>query len=327
MFKYKVLCVDDDQIFLEYYNDIFSDIDDIELRLVRTAEDFIPTVRYFKPDVILMDVQLNANTSGYELAKQIQTMRCQTPIIFVTALMSDEDQVHAFECGAVDFIGKPSHEKIILTRVRNQLNNIALREYRNMQHAAVELLGKLSHMHDENTGNHIWRVGGYSKLIAERLGWNPIDADTLASATPLHDIGKASLPLEVLTKQGTLTDEEWEIMRTHPKLGYDLLGGFDQILFRMAADVAYCHHENWDGSGYPNQLKGNEIPESARILAIADVYDALTTDRPYKEAWSSNKAVELINSWADTKFDPRIVEAFMQVLPEIEELRIKLADK
>jgi response regulator RpfG family c-di-GMP phosphodiesterase len=218
-------------------------------------------------------------------------------------------------------------------------NEIRRRERDNAQHATIVALARLAEQRDNETGLHIERVSQYCKLVAESLRFRgdfvgQIDdtfIDHLVRSAPLHDIGKVGIPDSILLKPGRLTTEEFEIMKTHASLGADTLeqvivGGGRAGYLEMGRDIARCHHEKWDGNGYPNALQGDEIPLCARILALADVYDALTTVRPYKDAWTHADAMQLIRKESGTHFDARIVEAFAAREPEANAIRIRLAD-
>jgi putative two-component system response regulator len=181
----------------------------------------------------------------------------------------------------------------------------------------VRILGRAAEFKDNETGLHVIRMSHYARLIAEKLGNSASWGDLIFSAAPLHDIGKIGIPDHILLKPGKLTDDEWAIMRKHPEFGAEIIGKNDSEILMTAKEIALTHHERWDGSGYPNQLKGEEIPISGRIIMIADVFDALTTQRPYKKAWSVEDAVKLINDSAGTHFDPSLVTIFNEVLPSI----------
>jgi putative two-component system response regulator len=191
----------------------------------------------------------------------------------------------------------------------------------------IRRLGRASEYRDNETGLHIVRMSHYAVLIARTLGANDAWLDLLFSAAPMHDIGKIGIPDDILLKPGRLTDEEWRIMRTHPAIGGDIIGEHASEILQMSREIALCHHEKWDGSGYPRGLKGTDIPLSARIVAVADVFDALTTERPYKPAWPIDDAVRHINDGAGTHFDPQLVTLFNAVLPEALVIREQYAEK
>ncbi len=219
-------------------------------------------------------------------------------------------------------------------------NELRRRERDDAQYATVVALARLSEMRDQETGQHLERVSGLCELIATGLLEKGLYTDTidhvyttdLGRSAPLHDIGKVGIPDNILLKQGPLSPDEWEVMKTHAQIGADTLrsvidGGHAPGYLRMGLDIALCHHERWDGSGYPQGLVGTSIPLSARILALSDVYDALTSVRPYKEAWSHEKALDLIKKDSGSHFDPDLVDAFLSKEHEVNSLRVRLRDK
>ncbi|WP_331001659.1 HD-GYP domain-containing protein [Methylicorpusculum oleiharenae] len=179
------------------------------------------------------------------------------------------------------------------------------------------MLGEAGHYNDNDTGVHIWRMAAYSRALAKKLGWSGQQYELLEMAAAMHDTGKIGIPDKVLRKPGKLDADEWRIMQTHTQIGYDILSKSDAPLFKLAAEIALNHHEKWDGGGYPNGLERENIPESARIVAIADVFDALAMNRPYKDAWPLENILDYMNESAGHHFDPQILNAFMSVLPDI----------
>ncbi len=185
----------------------------------------------------------------------------------------------------------------------------------------IRRLGRAAEFKDNETGLHVIRMSHYSRLMAEALDRGKEWTDLIFNASPMHDIGKIGIPDNVLLKPGKLDDDEWHIMRTHPQLGASIIGDHDNELMRMSKEIALSHHEKWDGSGYPNGLKGEEIPLSGRIVAVADVFDALTTERPYKKAWAVSDAVKFIDENSGIHFDPDLVLLFHEVMPEILDIK------
>jgi len=185
----------------------------------------------------------------------------------------------------------------------------------------IRRLGRAAEYKDNETGLHVIRMSHYSRLIAEALGGNGDWVDLVFNAAPMHDIGKIGIPDSILLKKGKLNDDEWKIMRQHPAYGAEIIGEHSSPLMSMAREIALSHHEKWNGSGYPNGLKGEEIPLPGRIIAVADVFDALTTERPYKKAWSVEDAVNLIDEEAGTHFDPQLVPILHSALPEFLDIK------
>jgi putative two-component system response regulator len=287
-----------------------------------------------KPDLILLDVMM-PEIDGHEVCRRLkgQANTAKIPVIFVTAKNQEEDEKAGLDLGAVDYIAKPISPPIVLARVHTQLalydqnrylESIVEQRTEQLQQTRLEIirrLGRAAEFKDNETGLHVIRMSHYSRLIAEALDRGTDWTDLIFHASPMHDIGKIGIPDNVLLKPGKLDDEEWNIMRTHPQLGASIIGDHDNELMQMSKEIALSHHEKWDGSGYPNGLKGEEIPLSGRIVAIADVFDALTTERPYKKAWTVTDAVKFIDENSGLHFDPSLVLIFHEVMPEILDIK------
>ena len=234
-----------------------------------------------------------------------------------------EDEALGFDCGAVDYIQKPVSAPIVLRRIQTHMSLVRAQELEDSQKQALFMLGEAGHYNDTDTGSHIWRMAAYARALAIAAGWDEEMANCLELAAPMHDTGKIGTPDSILKAPRKLTTEEWDIMKQHAEIGSGILSKCNTPIFSMAAEVACYHHEKWDGGGYPAGISGNSIPESARIVAMADVFDALTMKRPYKEAWSIDDSVtEIINS-SGSHFEPRLVEFFKEIVPEI----IKIKDE
>jgi putative two-component system response regulator len=228
-----------------------------------------------------------------------------------------EDECKGFELGGVDYIIKPISPEIVRARVKTHLTLVSANELKETRMHIIQRLGRAAEYKDNETGFHVLRMSHYSKLIAMAAGLDESSQETLLNAAPMHDIGKIGTPDYILLKPIKLDDDEWEIMKKHANVGADIIGEHDSALLKMARSIALTHHEKWDGSGYPQGLKGEEIPLAGRIVAIADVFDALTSARPYKKAWPVEEAVAYINSAAGSHFDPELIECFNNVLPDI----------
>ena len=298
-------------------------------------------------DLILLDIMM-PEMDGYEVCRQLKANDAtrRIPVIFLSALNDERDEQTGFELGAVDYITKPISPPIVLSRVQSQLalkahadflkdQNLVLErevqrrteELRDVQDVTVIALASLAETRDNETGDHIVRTQHYVRAVALQLQKNPRFAALLDDATvdlmfksaPLHDIGKVGIPDHILLKPGKLTDEEFEVMKTHTTLGMEAIAhaearlGKDVPFLRCAKEIAYSHQEKWDGSGYPLGLAGEAIPLSARIMAIADVYDALISKRVYKPAFSHEKAVAIISEGRNTHFDPDVLDAFLAI--------------
>jgi len=287
-----------------------------------------------KPDLILLDIMM-PGISGYDVCQRLKRNSDTRgiPIIFVTAMNEMEDERLGLEMGAVDYITKPISPAIVLARVRTHLalydqtreleRLVALRtaELEKTRSQIIRRLGRAAEFKDNETGNHVIRMSHYARLTAQAAGLSAAQVDILFHAAPMHDVGKIGVPDNILLKPGKLDEVEWEVMRQHPAMGAEIIGEHQDPLLQAAHCVAITHHEKWDGSGYPKALKGEEIPIFGRIVAIADVFDALTTARPYKKAWTVEDALAHIEAGAGHHFDPGLMPALRQALPEM--LRIK----
>lgn len=299
------------------------------------------------PDLILLDIMM-PGMDGYEVCSRLK-MEPHTqdiPVIFLTARSDVEDEERGFALGAVDYITKPVSPPIVLARLRTHLTlkatadflrdkNVFLetevskrtREVNAIQDVTILAMASLAETRDSDTGNHIRRTQSYVRALASRLSTHPRFAAFLTpqniamlyKSAPLHDIGKVGIPDRILLKPGKLTPEEFEIMKTHTTLGRDAIAHAEQALgtevafLTMAKEIAYSHQEKWDGSGYPQGLAGNDIPISARLMALADVYDALISTRIYKDPMSHDRAVEVIAQSRGSHFDPDMTDAFLAI--------------
>ena len=254
------------------------------------------------------------------------------PILVLTADTTPEAKRRVLSAGASDFLEKPFDRVEVLLRIRNLLEirllyrqvegvnarleqTVAKRtwELQDARRETLERLALAAEIRDYNTGEHVRRVGALSALIGQALELPGNKVDLIGEAAPLHDVGKIGISDGILLKPGKLTDEEFEEMKTHSTIGAHILAGSSSPVLQMAEEIALAHHERWDGTGYPSGLRGDEIPISGRIVAVADVFDSLTHERPYKDAWSIDHAMKEITADKETHFDPRVVEAFLTV--------------
>lgn len=300
------------------------------------GEDALAFTNSFHPDLILLDVMM-PGIDGFEVAGRLKLDPAtkNIPIIMVTALDDRESRIHALERGAEEFLNKPIDRTELSMRVRNLLR---LREFskflehhnRLLEEQVADRTRELSEAYkdtiftmvraaehkDEDTGAHVRRISLYSSLLAEALGHGKDLAEALAYASPMHDVGKIGIPDHILFKTTPFTPDEWKIMQTHSALGAEILQGSLSPYVRMGAEIALNHHERWDGTGYPNGISGEAIPLPARIMCLADVYDALRSKRPYKPAFSHDKAVQIILEGDGRNqpghFDPAVLQAFKQ---------------
>ena len=336
--EYKILIVDDEPNNLQLLRQILKD--QYTLAFAKNGQEAIRITGEQQPDLILLDVMM-PDMDGHEVCMRLKgdPLTNAIPIIFVTALDSTSDEQAGFDLGAVDYVSKPVSAPVVRARVKTHLRlyhqKIACEEtvlertaeLRETRLRVIQHLGRAAEFKDNETGLHVIRMSHYSRIIAESLGWEEHACDTLLQAAPMHDVGKIGIPDHILRKPGPLDDEEWQVMRTHPQMGADILSGDNDELLRMARVIALHHHEKWDGSGYPNGVAGEDIPIEARIITIADVFDALTTKRPYKEAWSTEEAVEILVKDSGSHFDGRLVQVFIDSMPKVLEIKERWAEE
>jgi two-component system response regulator RpfG len=302
--------------------------------IVQTFSDPVPAmewVRSNQPDLIMLDYMMGSMT-GLEVVKQMRRIASLegVPIVVVTSLEEREVRYQVLDAGATDFITKPidpyecrvrcrnmlalrMQQKIILSRSQFLEYRVAdaTRLVRQREQETLFRLAKAGEYRDQDTGDHILRMARYSRLIAEAMGLSQDRCDLIEAAAPMHDIGKIGMPDNVLLKPGKLTVDEFDLMKAHPLVGYQILQNSPSKYLSMAADIALGHHEKFDGSGYPYGLKGEQIPLEARIVSVADVYDALTSNRPYKKGWTSDESLAYLISQKGIHFDPECVDAFV----------------
>ena len=280
-----------------------------------------------RPDLILLDVMMPGMT-GYDVCRQLKAADATRaiPVIFVTALTGQDDELVGFEAGAVDYITKPVSPAIVRARVRTHLSLVCIDELRESRLQIVQRLGLAAEYKDNETGLHVIRMSHYASLLALAAGMHQADADDLLHAAPMHDVGKIGIPDRILQKPGKLDAEEWRIMQTHATIGADIIGRHQSGMLVIARDIALSHHEKWDGSGYPHGLAGTAIPLVARIVAIADVFDALTSARPYKPAWPVSDAVGYLEQQRGCHFDAALVDVFLAQLPAIGAIQQRWAE-
>lgn len=295
--------------------------------------------------LLISDIMMPGR-SGIELLSEVREEYPDLAVIMVTAVDDRDTAVRTLELGAYGYVIKPFDQNEVVINVANALERRRLvmlsKRYaheleeevrertadirRREQEIALRLV-TASEYRDEETGAHIRRIGRYAEIVAREFGWDIDAAEEIGLAAPMHDVGKIGVPDNILLKPGTLTDEEFEIIKTHTRIGAEILGGSDIPLLQLAEEIALTHHERWDGSGYPRGLAGEEIPESGRIVAVIDVYDSLVHDRVYRDALPEDDALEIISDGRDAHFDSRVHDAFLEVLPELRAIRQEVRDE
>ncbi len=316
MTSYPLLLVDDEPFNLASMEAALGD--DYRLFFARNGADAVAAALRRLPALILLDIQM-PGMNGYEVCRQLKNDHRteRIPVIFISGLDDAGHEEEGFACGAVDYIVKPISRSILRARVQTHLSLVRASRLDRSHRDAIRMLGEAGHFNDTDTGVHIWRMAAYAKLIAAAYGLDKDQCELIDLAAPMHDTGKIGIPHSILKKPGKLDATEWEEMKTHSRIGYDILCKSDEPIFRMAAEIALRHHERWDGTGYPDGLKASDIPVSARVVALADVFDALTMKRPYKQAWPLEKVVATIHESAGSHFEPAMVLAFDAVLEDI----------
>ena len=320
-----VLIVDDEESGRQTVESVLEG-EGYNIAMAENGFQAIEKARSLLPDVILLDVMMPGMT-GFEVCQRIRSdpQLAEIPIILLTALDDRESMLSGLKSGADDFISKPFDRFELRARVLGitRLNRYhkLVQERANLQKAHTQLLDAYeatimgwSHamdLRDHETEGHSQRVMELTVKLAQSYGLDDEEIHHIKRGALLHDMGKIGVPDAILHKPDKLTEEEWKVMRTHPQLAHEMLYPIEYL--RPALDIPYCHHEKWDGTGYPRQLKNTEIPLAARIFAVVDVWDAVTSDRPYRPAWNKDQALTYIREQSGRHFDPQVVEAFLKM--------------
>lgn len=345
-----IIVVDDEAANLKLVERVLDIGGYNKVTLTETPTMVVDLYKEHGADLFLIDLNMPI-MDGFELIQALMDLNDDflPPILVLTAQQAQEYRQKALDIGARDFVTKPFVVNELLARVRNQLEmrqaqallrdqnqhleEIVQERTQELQNAhqllhesrlqVVRRLGRAAEYRDNETGLHIIRMSYISVIIGRAAGMSEEDLDLLLNASPMHDIGKIGVPDTILLKPGKFEPEEWEIMKTHAQIGADILSGDDSPMMSMARDIALTHHEKWDGSGYPNGLKGEDIPLVGRVSALADVFDALTSERPYKKAWPIQEAIDFIKEQSGKHFDPALVDHMIEHLDLIVEVKEK----
>ncbi len=332
-----VLIVDDTIENIDVLEAILTD--DYKIQAATRGKVALRIAQKSQPDIILLDIMM-PEMDGYEVCKKLKDnpLTSHIPVIFVTAMNEEKDEAKGFNVGAIDYITKPVSPIIVKARLRTHLAlsnqqhelDIQVKEKtQELEQSRIDLvrrLGRAAEYKDNQTGLHVIRMSKYSKLIAIEYGLSEKVSTLIELAAPMHDVGKIGIDDNILRKPGKLNSEEWKKMKEHSVMGYEILGIHTDDLLNTASIMALQHHEKWNGEGYPNGLKGDEISLYARIVSVADVFDALTSLRPYKDRWEVGRAVKLISDEKGEQFDPLVVKAFINVKDEIIEIMNEYQD-
>ncbi len=342
----KILIIDDNEMNVALLKNLVVRALHHEPQCFTVSAEALEWARTNEPDLVLVDYMM-PKPDGIEWIQAFREMegKKEIPVVMITAVNEKDIRYKALEAGANDFLNKPVDTTEFLARAKNMLE---LRKWQKelanraewlaseVRKATAEILArereiilhltKAAEYRSPETGSHIVRVALFSKAIAKQLGLSEAEQELILNAAPMHDIGKVGTPDQVLLKQDKLDGEEYEIMKEHTIMGFEILQSSESKLLQMAAQIALTHHEKYDGSGYPRGLKGDEIPLIARICSLCDIFDALTTERIYKPAWSVAQAMEEIDRLSGTTLDPKIVAAFKAAMPEVLEIMKQFSD-
>ena len=339
--KQKILVVDDEPIIRRILQHRLS-ADGYHCEEAGGAEEAIAKLQEYEAELVVLDVKMPGK-SGVQLLPEIKKKYPDTAVIMATAIIDTETAIKCMREGAYDYLVKPFNldevsisaqralekRRLVLENraYQQHLEDMVLKRTADLKQAiekikqtsldTIHRLSRAAEYKDEDTGTHIKRMSYYSAIIARKMGLSDREVENILYAAPMHDVGKIGIPDHILLKPGKLDKDEWEVMKKHPTIGAEILRGSDAEFIKLAETIALTHHERWDGSGYPGGLKGSEIPLVGRIVAIADVFDALTSKRPYREPLSVEESLKIIKEGDGTHFDPAVVEAFFAVKDEI----------
>lgn len=341
----KILIVDDAPKNIQIVANFLGD-EKYDISYAMNGYRALELIKETKFDLVLLDVMM-PGMNGYEVCKEIKkgSFYDEMPVIFITAKTDEESLIEAFDAGAQDYVTKPFNSAELMARIRTHLKlkafedsqqviiNNALAELKGLNKEIIETqkeviftMGSIGETRSKETGLHVKRVAEYSRLLARLSGLEEYEADLIAMASPMHDIGKVGIPDSILNKKGKLTVEEFEVMKTHVTIGYDMLKHSDRPILKTAATIALEHHEKWDGSGYPKGLKGSDIHIYGRVTALADVFDALGSERCYKKAWADEDIFALLNEQKAKHFDPNLIDMFFANLDDFFAIRTLYKD-
>ena len=344
--KSKILIVDDEQANIALLEDVLENEGYTFFKSTQDSRKALDIYKEMCPDLVLLDLNM-PYLDGFQVIEQLKEFEKDSyaPILVLTAQSDRNTRLRALSAGARDYIEKPFDITEVTQRISNMLEirllhnqvrdqNLILEEkIRERTHEleetrreAILRLGRAAEYRDNETGMHVIRMSRLSAKLAKEIGLSDDECQLILQASPMHDVGKIGVPDQILLKPGKLNEEEWAIMKKHPEIGAEILSGSHSSVMQLAETISLTHQERWDGSGYPNNLKGEEIPLSGRIVAICDVFDALTSKRYYKEAFSVEKAMEIIEQGSGKDFEPYLVDTFKKVLPEMIRIVKELPD-
>lgn len=341
-----ILVVDDEPVNVCLLNSILGVEGYLNVVSTSDSREVERLYRRHKVDLLLLDINM-PHMDGFDVMARLKAEHGDdlAPILMLTAQSAQEFRIKALQGGARDYVAKPFDRFELAMRMRNllemrmahkclQQQNTLLEErvlertlqLQDTRLQVVRRLGRAAEYRDNETGMHILRMSKVSALLGRAIGLSEEQCELLLHASPMHDIGKIGIPDQILLKPGKLDADEWRIMQGHARIGADILSGDDSDMMAMASEIALTHHEKWNGSGYPNGFSGEQIPLVGRIVAVADVFDALTSVRPYKHAWPVDEAVAYMEKEAGHHFQPLLIKLFMENLPEILAINAEYAE-
>jgi len=333
----KILIVDDEATSVRLLVKILTKAGYTNLTTTSNPDHAQRLYNEIQPDLMVLDLHM-PHMEGFKIMERLKEAQegDYLPILVISQERNRIIQFSALEAGAKDFLVKPYDSIEVILRIRNFLEIRMLhKEIRNQnkmleervlerteqlyqsQKDVIQRLSRAVEYRDSETGVHTVRMSKYVHCVASAVGFSPEECEVISTASALHDVGKIGIPDHILQKPGKLDPDEWEIMKTHTTIGVELLSGSSSKFIQMGEEIALTHHEKWDGTGYPRGLKGENIPMVGRICGLCDVFDALTSKRPYKEAWPIDEAVEEIKKGSGSHFDPHVTDCFLNVLPKI----------
>jgi len=343
----KILIVDDEPTSVRLLTKILSDAGYTNIKSTRDPKKVQKLYADIKPDLLVLDLHM-PHMEGFKIMDRLKEIHAgddYLPILVISQERNRVIQFSALEAGAKDFLVKPYDSIEVLLRIRNFLevrmlhqkiseHNLVLEkkiqerteQLYQTQKDVIQRLSRAVEYRDSETGSHTMRISQYAFDLSEAVGLSSAECEIMSTACLLHDVGKIGIPDNILQKPGKLTSEEWEIMKTHTTIGSELLSGSSSKFLKLGEEIALTHHEKWDGSGYPKGLKGEKIPLAGRICGLCDVFDALTSKRPYKKAWPAGDALEEVKKGSGFHFDPAIVDCFFRILPKIRSIHDQCGD-
>ncbi len=341
-----ILIVDDQMTNILLLESILQNAGYIKVHSTQDPTQVVSLVKELDPDLICLDIRM-PQINGFQVMGQLKIIQKEAllPILVLTSEEDRETRLRALESGAKDFLHKPFDKVEVLMRIRNLLETSLLNrtilqqkdsleetvrertlQLKETQLEIVHRLAQAAEHRDNETGSHIVRMSHYATVLGRACGMNEDECDIVFHATPMHDVGKLGIPDKILLKPGKLDADEWEIMKQHTVIGAQLLANSQSPVLQMGEIIALTHHERWDGSGYPNRLSGEDIPLVGRICAVADVFDALSSKRCYKDPWPLEKVLEELRCLSGIQFDPHLIELFDELLPVILDIQRTHAD-